>query len=102
MQRFILSAVIISAANIISGADLLCANEANDEGNAVTLVFNFPRVKAFQAQMRIRKQPVQATAERQSKCIFNVRIFEDHPDHIATFGFFDADICRKKVTEEGF
>ena len=49
--------------------------------------------------MKAMKQPVGAMAERTSKCVFNVRVFEDHPDHIATFGFYDADICRGTVKE---
>jgi hypothetical protein len=75
------------------------ANDATDENRAVSLVFDSPKVKIFVKKMKVLKQPVGALTERMSKCVFNVRVFEDHPDHIATFGFYDVDICRGDVKE---
>lgn len=72
----------------------------SDEDRAASMVLSSPRVKDFSARMATLKQKVQVIAERKSKCMFNVHVFEDHPDHIATFGFFNADICRGKVVEE--
>jgi hypothetical protein len=75
------------------------ADDATDENRAVELVFNLPKVRIFLNKMKAVKQPVDAMTERTSKCLFNVRVFEDHLDHIATFGFYDADICRGIVKE---
>jgi hypothetical protein len=75
------------------------AGDATDENRAMELVFNSSKVRTFSKKMKAMKQPVGAMAERTSKCVFNVRVFEDHPDHIATFGFYDADICRGTVKE---
>lgn len=75
------------------------ASDATDGNRALELVFNSSKVRTFSKKMKAMKQPVGAMAERTSKCVFNVRVFEDHPDHIATFGFYDADICRGTVKE---
>jgi hypothetical protein len=74
--------------------------KTNDGDKAVSMVLSFPKVKEFSHRMAAAKQAVQAVAERKSKCVFNVHVYEDYPGHIATFGFFDADICRGKITEE--
>ena len=96
--RIILSSFILSSTGLsISGQSL--AGDATDENRAIELVFNSPKVRIFLKKMKAVKQPVGATAERKSKCLFNVRVFEDHPDHIATFGFYDADICRGSVKD---
>jgi len=75
------------------------ADAVADENRAVDLVFKTPKVRIFLKEMKAMKQPVGAMTERTSKCVFNVRVFEDHSDHIATFGFYDADICRGNVKE---
>lgn len=75
------------------------AGDATDENRAVELVFSSSKVRIFLKRMKAIKQPVGAMTERTSKCVFNVRVFEDHADHIATFGFYDADICRGNVKE---
>ena len=75
------------------------AGDATDENRAVELVFNSSKVRTFSKKMKAMKQRVGAIAERTSKCVFNVHVYEDHPDHIATFGFYDADICRGTVKE---
>jgi hypothetical protein len=94
----ILSLFIASSTGLSIGSRSW-ASDATDEKRAVELVFNSSKVRTFLKKMKAMKQPVGAMTERTSKCVFNVRIFEDHPDHIATFGFYDADICRGKVKE---
>ena len=74
--------------------------KVDDEDQAVSMVFALPKVKEFSKRMAVKKQKVQALAERKSKCVFNVRVFEDHPYNISTFGFFNADFCSRKVVEE--
>jgi hypothetical protein len=96
--RIILSLFIASSTGL-SIDSRSWADDATDENRAVELVFNSPKVRTFSKKMKAMKQPVRAMAERTSKCVFNVRVYEDHPDHIATFGFFDADICRENVKE---
>jgi hypothetical protein len=98
MVRIILSLFIASS----TGSSINSrswADDATDENRAVELVFNSSNVRTFSKKMKAMKQPVGAIAERTSKCIFNVHVYEDHPDHIATFGFYDADICRGNVKE---
>jgi len=75
------------------------ADDATDENRAIELVFSSPKVRIFLKKMKAVKQPIGAMTERKSKCVLNVRVFEDHLDHIATFGFYDADICRGNVKE---
>jgi hypothetical protein len=96
--RIILSLFIASSTglNIDSRS---WADDATDENRAIELVFNSPKVMIFLKKMKAVKQPVGAMTERKSQCVFNVRVFEDHLDHIATFGFYDADICRGNVKE---
>ena len=96
--RIILSLFIASSTglNIDSRS---WADDATDENRAVELVFNSPKVGIFIKKMKAMKQSVGAMTERKLKCVFNVRVFEDHVDHIATFGFYDADICRGNVKE---
>ena len=96
--RIILSLFILSSMGFNIGSRSL-ADDATDENRAIELVFNSPKVRIFLKKMKAVKQPVGAMPERKSKCLFNVRVFEDHPDHIATFGFYDADICRGNVKE---
>jgi hypothetical protein len=96
--RIILSLFIASS----TGASINSrswADDATDENRAVELVFNSSKVRTFSKKMKAIKQPVGAMAERTSKCVFNVRVYEDHPGHVATFGFYDADICRGTVKE---
>lgn len=78
------------------------ATETQDEDKAYALVLKFPKVEAFSKRMSAKRQAIGMMADRQSKCIFNVRVYEDHPDHIATMGFFDVNICSGKVIEEQF
>ena len=80
----------------------LNATEAQDEDKAYALVRKFPKVEAFSKRMSAKGQPIGMMAERKSKCLFNVRVYEDHPDHIATMGFFDVNICSGIVIEEQF
>lgn len=96
--RIILSLFIASSTglNIDSRS---WADDATDENRAVELVFDSPKVRIFIKKMKAMQQSVGAMTERKSKCVFNVRVFEDHVDHIATFGFYDADICRGNVKE---
>jgi hypothetical protein len=96
--RIILYLFILSSTGLNIGSRSL-AGDATDENRAIELVFNSPKVRIFLKQMKAVKQPVGAMTERKSKCLFNVRVFEDHLDHIATFGFYDADICRGNVKE---
>jgi hypothetical protein len=95
--RIILYFVIASSAGLNLG-NRSWADDAVDENRAIELVFKSPKVGMFLRKMKASKQPVGAMTERKSKCVFNVRVFEDRPDHIATFGFYDADICRGNVT----
>ena len=78
------------------------ATEAQDQDKAYALVLKFPKVAAFSKRMTAKRQPVGMMADRESNCLFNVRVYEDHPDHIATFGFFDVDICNGKVVQDQF
>ena len=78
------------------------ATEAQDQDKAYALVLKFPKVEAFSKRMSARKQPIGMMADRESKCLFNVRVYENHPDHIATMGFFNVNICSGKVIEEQF
>jgi len=78
------------------------ATEVQDQEKAYALVLKFPKVNAFSKRMRAKKQKIGVMADRESKCLFSVRVYEDHPDHIATFGFFDVNICNGKVVEEQF
>jgi len=80
----------------------LNATETQDEDKAYALVLKFPKVEAFSKRMSAKKQPIGMMTDRKSKCLFNVRVYEDHPDHIATMGFFDVNICSGKVIEEQF
>ena len=96
--RIILSLFIASSTGLSINSRCWAGGTA-DENRAVELVFNSPKVRIFSKKMKAMKQPVGAMAERTSKCVFNVRVYEDHPDHIATFGFYDADICRGSVKE---
>lgn len=97
--RIILSLFIVSSTGLNLGSRSW-ADDTTDENRAIELVFNSPKVRIFLEKMKAVKQPVGAMAERKSKCVFNVRVFEDHHDHIATFEFYDADICRGNVKEE--
>lgn len=94
--RIILCLMMASSAGVNFG-NRCWADDAADENRAIELVFNSPKVRIFVKKMKAANQPVGAMAERTSKCLFNVRVFEDHPDHIATFGFYDADICRGRI-----
>lgn len=95
--RIILFAVLLSTG--LNMGSRSWADDATDENRAIEVVFNSPKVSIFRKKMKAVKQPVGAMTERKSKCLFNVRVFEDHLDHIATFGFYDADICRGNVKE---
>jgi len=92
-------ALVIAWSTALSINSRSWADAAIDENKAVELVFKSPKVRIFLREMKIMKQRVGAMTERTSKCVFNVRVFEDHADHIATFGFYDADICRSAVKE---
>jgi hypothetical protein len=96
--RIILCLIIASSTGLNFGSRSW-ADDAIDENRAIELVFNSPKVGIFLRKMKAAKQPVGAMTERKSKCVFNVRVFEDRSDHIATFGFYDADICRGTVKE---
>jgi len=96
--RIIFSLFILSSTGLNIGGRSW-ADDATDENRAIKLVFNSPKVRVFLNKMKVVKQAVGAMTERKSKCLFNVRVFEDHPDHIATFGFYDADICGGNVKE---
>jgi hypothetical protein len=96
--RIILYLIIASSTGLYFGSRSW-ADDAADENRAIELVFGSPKVRIFINKMKAAKQPIGAMTERKSKCVFNVRVFEDRPDHIATFGFYDADICRGNVKE---
>ena len=96
--RIVLSLFIVSYTGLSLGSRSW-ADDATDENRAIGLVFDSPKVRIFLKKMKAVKQPVGTMTERKSKCVFNVRVFEDRPDHIATFGFYDADICRGNVKE---
>jgi hypothetical protein len=96
--RIVLSLCLVSSTGLSLGSRSW-ADDATDENRAIGLVFDSPKVRIFLKKMKAVKQPVGAMTEQKSKCVFNVRVFEDHPDHIATFGFYDADICRGNVKE---
>lgn len=98
--RIVFSLFLFFASSAGLSIDSRCwAGDATDENRAVELVFNSPKVRTFSMKMKALKQPFGTKAERMSKCVFNVRVYEDHPDHIATFGFYEADICRGSVEE---
>jgi hypothetical protein len=86
--RIILSLFIVSSTGLNLGSRCW-ADDATDENRAIELVFNSPKVRIFLKKMTAVKQPVGAMTERKSKCVFNVRVFEDRPDHIATPGVSD-------------
>ncbi len=98
MKKLALCASLFLLAEIMSPVPSLAKVSAEDK--AILMVLSFPKVRQFSSRMAAKKQKVQAMAERKSKCVFNVRVFEDHPEHIVTFGFFNADICLGKVVEE--
>ena len=93
----ILSLFIASSAGLSIGSSRSWAGDATDENRAVKLVFNSSKVRTFSKKMKAMKQPVGAMAERTSKCVFNVRIYEDHPDHIATFQFCQMPIFAEEM-----
>ncbi len=91
-------ACAVLAMGLMTAGPTLAKMSAKDK--AAWMVLSFPSVKDFSNRMAAAKQKVQLIAERKSKCVYSVHVFEDHPDHIATFGFFTADVCRGKVVEE--
>ena len=100
--RHLLS-ILFSGSLAIAGAiQRSNATEVQDQNKAYDLVLKYPKVAAFSERMSAKKQPIGMMADRKSKCLFNVRVYENHPDHIATMGFFDVDICSGKVIEEQF
>jgi hypothetical protein len=92
-------ALVIASSVWLSIDSRSWADAITGENRAVELVFKSPKVRIFLREMKAMKQRVGAMTERTSKCVFNVRVFEDHADHIATFGFYEADICRGAVKE---
>jgi hypothetical protein len=101
-SRHLLSVLFSGSLATIVLVGGLNATEAQDEDKAYALVRKFAKVQAFSKRMSAKKQPIGMMADRKSKCVFDVRVYENHPDHIATFGFFDANICSGKVIEEQF
>jgi hypothetical protein len=100
--RHLLSILFSGSLAIVASVKGSNATEVQDQDKAYALVLKFPKVEAFSKRMSAQRQPIGMMADRESKCLFNVRVYEDHPDHIATLGFFEVNICSGKVIEEQF
>lgn len=72
-------------------------NEAITQEQAASIVQNLPEVKNF--IQNVKNSKIALEGESKDKSAWMIHVYEDLPDHIATFGWYNVDKFTGKATD---